>query len=121
MTLFLKGIMKEGFLMVTSDTLTLTEILSSLGVCWKSLPGGGFLISKSWNFSDPRMMYMYPDCRTCLLGSFQEAELVSANQCELANFVTLVNNSIPVPVLTPVSDSVFSFDPATSASFSRNP
>jgi len=92
-----------------------------LGVCWKSLPGGGFLISKSWNFSDPRMMYMYPDCRTCLLGSFQEAELVSANQCELANFVTLVNNSIPVPVLTPVSDSVFTFDPATSVSFSRNP
>ena len=34
-----------------------------VGVCWRSLPGGGFLISRSWDFTDSSMIYLYPDCR----------------------------------------------------------
>ena len=34
-----------------------------LGVCWRSLPGGGFLVSRSWTFSGPNVIYLYPDCR----------------------------------------------------------
>ena len=33
------------------------------GSCWKSLPGGGFMVSGSADFSGPRMAYLYPDCR----------------------------------------------------------
>ena len=36
---------------------------SLLGVCWRSLPGGGFLVSRSWTFSGPNVIYLYPDCR----------------------------------------------------------
>ena len=54
-----------------------------LGVCWKSLPGGGFLVSKSWNFSDPHSLYLYPDCRTALLGSFNGERLEVAREAEV--------------------------------------
>ena len=89
------------------------------GVCWKSLPGGGFLISKSWDFSDSSMIYLYPDCRTGLHGEFRNSDLVSGRQCELENFVTLVNNSIPVPVMSQPTGDVFSDDQATQEHFSR--
>lgn len=92
-----------------------------LGVCWKSLPGGGFLISKSWDFSDSSMIYLYPDCRTGLHGEFRNSDLVSGRQCELENFVTLVNNSIPVPVMSQPTGDVFSADQATQEHFSRSP
>ena len=54
------------------------------GVCWKSLPGGGFLVSKSWSFSDPRSLYLYPDCRTALLGSFIGERLEVAREAEVS-------------------------------------
>ena len=41
-----------------------------LGVCWRSLPGGGFLVSRSWTFSGPNVIYLYPDCRFFLYNSF---------------------------------------------------
>ena len=41
-----------------------------LGVCWRSLPGGGFLVSRSWTFSGPNVIYLYPDCRFGFLRSF---------------------------------------------------
>ena len=93
------------------------------GVCWKSLPGGGFLISKSLDFSDSNMLYLYPDCRTGLIGSFKDSQLDSGKQCELSNFVTLVNNSIPVPLMSlPAHDGpIFRQDPASFADFSRSP
>ena len=40
-----------------------------LGVCWRSLPGGGFLVSRSWTFSGPNVIYLYPDCRYLLYKS----------------------------------------------------
>ena len=33
------------------------------GVCWRSLPGGGFLISPDHKFSGPSVTFLYPDCR----------------------------------------------------------
>ena len=52
-------------------------------MCWKSLPGGGFLVSKSWSFSDPHSLYLYPDCRTALLGSFIGERLEVAREAEV--------------------------------------
>ena len=103
-------------------------------MCWKSLPGGGFLVSKSWSFTDPHSLYLYPDCRTALLGSFtgerleaaREAEVrslcwddVTVNIVQVDNFVTLVHNSIPVPVVSVKRPTEFSWDPASSEVFSR--
>lgn len=92
-----------------------------LGVCWKSLPGGGFLVSKSWNFSDPHSLYLYPDCRTGLLGSFNGERLEVAREAEVDNFVTLVHNSIPVPVVSLKRPTEFTWDPASTEVFSRTP
>ena len=33
------------------------------GVCWRSLPGGGFLVSPDHKFSGPSVTFLYPDCR----------------------------------------------------------
>ena len=78
---------------IKSVLMTKTSQLSCVsGVCWKSLPGGGFLVSKSWDFSDTNMLYLYPDCRTGLIGSFHNSDLVAAKQTDLDNFVTVVNN-----------------------------
>ena len=41
-----------------------------LGVCWRSLPGGGFLVSRSWTFSGPNVIYLYPDCRFFIYNSY---------------------------------------------------
>merc|ERR1719348_2706367 len=32
-----------------------------VGVCWRSLPGGGFLISRAWDFTEENLIYLYPD------------------------------------------------------------
>ena len=53
------------------------------GVCWKSLPGGGFLVSKSWSFTDASSLYLYPDCRTALLGSFSGSRMLAAREAEV--------------------------------------
>ena len=40
-------------------------------------------MSKSWSFSDPRSLYLYPDCRTALLGSFIGERLEVAREAEV--------------------------------------
>ena len=45
-----------------------------LGVCWRSLPGGGFLVSRSWTFSGPNVIYLYPDCRFFIYNSYHITE-----------------------------------------------
>lgn len=67
------------------------------------------------------MIYLYPDCRTGLHGSFQRGDLIQGRQCELENFVTLVNNSIPVHVMATQAGDMFSADQATEQCFSRSP
>ena len=64
------------------------------GVCWKSLPGGGFLVSKSWSFSDPTSMYLYPDCRTALLGSFTEDRLEAAREAEVRTMIRIYRSKV---------------------------
>ena len=41
-------------------------------------------MSKSWNFSDPHSLYLYPDCRTGLLGSFIGERLEVAREAEVS-------------------------------------
>lgn len=92
-----------------------------VGLCWKSLPGGGFLISRSWDFSDNNMIYLYPDCRTGLVGSFQGCELKAAQPCEVISCVRTVADSVPVPLMSRPGGDIYSFDPASPAVFCRSP
>ena len=78
-----------------------------LGVCWKSLPGGGFLVSKSWNFSDPHSLYLYPDCRTALLGSFNGERLEVAREAEVSTHCKTISiftsfNALPATANVPL-------------------
>ena len=67
-------------------------------------------------------LYLYPDCRTGLLGSFTNCLLVSAVECEVENFITLVNTSIPAPLLSlSQTNNTFTQDLATRAVFCANP
>lgn len=91
-----------------------------VGVCWRSLPGGGFLISQSWDFSGPGMIYLYPDCRTALLGSFQGCDLKSGKPCEVVSCAKSCD-SVLIPILSKPKDVVYSFDPASPAVFCRAP
>merc|ERR1719397_1377609 len=79
-----------------------------VGVCWKSLPGGGFLISRSWQFTHPGMVYLYPDCRTGLTGSFHQCNMVSAQLCELDNWVGLCSGCLPSPAMSPPTGPTYS-------------
>eukprot|EP00092_Neocalanus_flemingeri_P101392 GFUD01129637.1.p1 GENE.GFUD01129637.1~~GFUD01129637.1.p1 ORF type:complete len:350 (-),score=82.60 GFUD01129637.1:81-1130(-) len=92
-----------------------------VGLCWKSLPGGGFLISRSWDFSDSNMIYLYPDCRTGLVGSFQGCELKAAQPCEVMSCARTVADSVPVPLMSRPSGDIYTFDPASPAVFCRAP
>ena len=101
-----------------------------VGVCWRSLPGGSFLISRSWDFSDSNMIYLYPDCRleglylghlythcifrTGLVGSFQGCDLKSAQPCEVMSCAKSCD-SIPIPLMSKPKDVIYSFDTATPA------
>ena len=77
-------------------------------------------MSSSWDWTDPRALYLYPDCRTGLLGAFNNSILISAVQCELLNFITLVNSSIPVPLVS-LTTNTFTSDLPEEAVFCRAP
>ena len=67
-------------------------------------------------------LYLYPDCRTGLLGSFTNCQLVSGGQCEVENFLTLVNTTIPAPLVSlSQPGQSFTQDLATSALFCAHP
>jgi len=91
-----------------------------LGVCWKSLPGGGFLISRSWDFSDSSMIYLYPDCRTGLVGSFSGCDLKSAQLSEVLSCAKACD-SILIPLMAKPSDHSYSFESANPSVFCRSP
>jgi len=91
-----------------------------VGVCWRSLPGGGFLISQSWDFSGSNIIYLYPDCRTGLVGSFQGCDLKSAQPCEVVSCAKSAD-SILIPLMSKPRDLVYSFDHASPALFCRSP
>ncbi|XP_023322361.1 histone-lysine N-methyltransferase SETD7 isoform X2 [Eurytemora carolleeae] len=57
-----------------------------LGVCWKSVPGGGFMISSNVVFSGPGTIYLYPDCRLGFSGTFKDCLLVSGLLIEVTGF-----------------------------------
>ena len=67
-------------------------------------------------------LYLYPDCRTGLLGSFTNCQLVSAVQCEVENFITLVNTSIPAPLVSlSQTNNTFTQDLANRTVFCAHP
>jgi len=55
------------------------------GRCWKSLPGGGMLISSRTDFSGEDTAFLYPDIRTAMVGKFsEEGRMLQANLGEVA-------------------------------------
>merc|ERR1712106_384762 len=92
------------------------------GVCWKSLPGGGFLISKSWKFSDDGLIYLYPDCRTGLVGKFRDSVMEAAQKSEVLGCHEIgPQNLILQPKMSRPKGPVFSFDEAQQDRFCRSP
>jgi len=92
-----------------------------VGVCWRSLPGGGFLISPSWTFTGPGVIYLYPDCRTGLQGAFCGCDAERARLCEVVDCRGAVQDQVSVPVMSEPSGDWFTFQPASPAVFCRNP
>jgi len=92
-----------------------------LGVCWRSLPGGGFLVSRSWTFSGPNVIYLYPDCRTALVGTFQNCDVEQARLSEVKDCAGSVQGLVKVPLLSEPQGDWFTSQPATPACFCRNP
>jgi len=91
-----------------------------VGVCWRSLPGGGFLVSRSWSFTDNNMIYLYPDCRTALIGSFSSCDLKSAQLSEVVSCAKSCD-SILIPILSNPHEEMYTLDPASPSVFSRDP
>jgi len=92
------------------------------GVCWKSLPGGGFLISQSWTFSGDSLIYLYPDCRTGLVGKFQDSVMEAAQKSEVRGFVETGPKSLILqPQMSRPQGPFFSFEEAHIDNFCRSP
>jgi len=94
---------------------------SLIGVCWRSLPGGGFLISPSWDFTGSGVIFLYPDCRTGLVGTFRGCDAERARLSEVVDSEDVVQDMLKFPVMSPPQGDWFTFQPATPACFCRNP
>lgn len=93
------------------------------GPCWKGLPGGGFLVSESWTFTSDDMVFLYPDCRTALYGSFYKAQMVSGQLCRILSGIGHCSYFCGVFKLavTQPEGEVYSYDPSTATRISSQP
>jgi len=93
------------------------------GPCWKGLPGGGFLVSDSWTFTSEEMIFLYPDCRTALYGSFYKGQMVKGQLCQLlsgAGHCSYFCGVFKLAVTQPEGE-VYSYDPSTSTRINSQP
>jgi len=92
------------------------------GVCWRSVAGGGFLISPNWKFSGDNMIYLYPDCRLGFRGEFEEALLTTGLLVEVTGYVTTLQDAVMVPELRTLSpDKEYRQDLSTIEKLSNFP
>jgi len=93
------------------------------GVSWRGLPGGGFLVSPSWDFSSDSTMYLYPDCRTVLFGNFYKGQMVSGKHCAVVGSTSHCSFFCGVmePVISKPKGKEFSYDPSTDVRISSEP
>jgi len=93
------------------------------GVCWRSLPGGGFLVSPDYKFSGSDVVFLYPDCRTALVGDFNKGEMESARRAEVIGASNICSYfcTMMAPMLSPVTGQSMSLDRATPAQFCSSP
>lgn len=90
------------------------------GLCWKGLVGGGFLVSPSWDFSGNNTMYLYPDCRTVLVGNFYKGQMVTAQLAQVIGssaHCSYFCGSLQ-PEISEPKGQVYSFDPSTCSRLS---
>lgn len=90
------------------------------GLCWKGLAGGGFLVSPSWDFSTNNTIYLYPDCRTVLVGNFYKGQMVQARLAQVvgsSGFCSYFCGSLQ-PELSEPKGQIYSYDPSTSTRLS---
>ena len=79
-----------------------------LGTCWTSLEGRGWLVGRAdcqGFMSGDRILYLYPDLATALVGRFSAGQLVSAVPGKVVD-VSLVNG-VMVPKVRITSESVY--------------
>ena len=74
------------------------------GTFWQCLPGGGFLTgpadSQCETVSGENVTYIFPDCKTCLTGTFTRSRLVEAR-------LARISSSEELEVVQPVIFSLF--------------
>lgn len=93
------------------------------GNCWKSLTGGGFVVSDNLEFGGNQTVYLYPDCRTALVGSYScQGRLVAGQVAEVTG-IQPFQSIIMLPRLSrPQPESpTFTYDPSSSTCISKSP
>jgi len=98
------------------------------GTCWKIIRGGGVVVGRvdeEGRLSGNKIAYVYPDFKTALVGTFQEGELVSAQEAELTGSL-MDYGCIQVPIFSdPKGGSytreISTFDFVTSTPMLRDP
>ncbi|XP_023336315.1 histone-lysine N-methyltransferase SETD7 isoform X2 [Eurytemora carolleeae] len=94
-----------------------------VGWTYEGKLGGGYLIGlldHDGKMTGDNIIYMYPDFRTGLRGSFQDGVMISAQLSTILSSEEV--DGVCIPVLSePKSEDIYFFDPATSTRISRQP
>nr|ADD38189.1 Histone-lysine N-methyltransferase SETD7 [Lepeophtheirus salmonis] len=93
------------------------------GQSLKSLVGGGFLLNldhSNSEFSGDNIVYLYPDCQTAFVGSFDQSSMVSAQANEVIN---TRNNccGLNYPIFELLNDVYYSQDISSLDKISKEP
>ena len=94
-----------------------------VGNCWKGLMGGSFMMSDNCEFIGENTVYLYPDCRTAIIGNFDDKSHLRSGQVTEIISVEKDQAFNPEPVfLAPDSNGpVFEYDLSTETSISKTP
>jgi histone-lysine N-methyltransferase SETD7 len=94
------------------------------GPAWKGLIGGGFLVSPSLEFTSADTVFLYPDCRTALVGRFSSGVMVEAFLADVVGMAEHcgINCGMFAPRIGNVVETQpYSFDLSTSDRLSLHP
>jgi len=93
------------------------------GTCWEIVRGGGCVVGKvdeDGKLSGTRIAYIYPDFQTCLVGSFRDGEMVSAQSSRIMGLAT-ENNCIKVPTFDEPDGRLFRRELSTTTFVTGSP
>lgn len=79
------------------------------------------MISDTWHFTGKKMLFLYPDCRTGLVGCFEKEEMKSARLAEVIGCNPCCSCGILRPEMTPSTGPEFCYMMATPTSLTPHP